>query len=489
MKSDQRGANAGAMSEALGVFFERCDSPAAICDLKLYVVVANEAFQRLCGSVTALSRPLDRLFDGQTFPVPTSGGSTQLLARNRDGDPVVITLVRRGERVVVLPKTTRAAEDRAPAQTEHTVLHCLEGLLEHANALIIATNRQGRVQLFSKLFSNLTGWRKEEVVGRDLLGLIPEGERKRVAQVLATALRGEEGSNFETRIIGCLGKESKVSLASSPLFGADGQVDGMIALGQDLTNLKELEHRIIHAEKLASMGRFAASVAHEINNPLTAVVSYADALLARSINTENPDREKLQKILDGCERILRFTRQLVSYARPSPDRLERVELNALLDTSLSYCDHVLSHYGIAVEKEYQVLPEVMAVKGNLAQVFVNLITNACQAMQPGGSLHLLTSHEGVDAVVRVTDNGKGMDLQTVERVFEPFFTTKPDGVGSGLGLCIAQNIVESHGGRIDVQSSLGNGTTFVIRLPGLPSGDTRIQTLTFDAHPAESATF
>ncbi|HXN41706.1 MAG TPA: PAS domain S-box protein, partial [Myxococcaceae bacterium] len=290
MKSDQRGADAGAMSEALGVFFECCDSPAAICDLKLYVVVANEAFQRLCGSVTALSRPLDRLFDGQTFPVPTSGGSTQLLARNLDGDPVLLKLVRRGERVVVLPKTTGAAENCAPAQTEHTVLHCLEGLLEHANALIVATDRQGRVQLFSKLFSNLTGWRKEEVMGRDLLGLIPDGERKRVAQVLATALRGEEGSNFETRIIGCLGKESKVSLASSPLFGADGQADGMIALGQDLTNLKELEHRIIHAEKLASLGRLAATVAHEINNPLTAVVGCADALLARSINADNPDR-------------------------------------------------------------------------------------------------------------------------------------------------------------------------------------------------------
>jgi PAS domain S-box-containing protein len=487
MKSNERAGDAEAISDALGAFFECCDSPAAICDLKLHVLVANEPFQRLCGSGTALSRPLDRLFDGQTFPVPASGGSTELFAKNRVGERVLIQLVRRGERVVVLPKTTRAAENRVRAQTEHTLLNCLEGLLEHANALIVATDRQGRIQLFSKLFSSLTGWRKEEVLGRDLLGLIPEGERKRVAQVLATALRGEGGSNFETRIIGCLGKEARVSLASSPLLGADGHVDGMIALGQDLTTLKELEHRIIHAEKLASMGRFAASVAHEINNPLTAVVSYADALLARSISTENPDREKLRKILDGCERILRFTRQLVSYARPSPDRLERVELNTLLDTALSYCDHVLSHYGIAVEKEYQAVPEVLAIKGNLAQVFVNLITNACQAMQPGGSLHLSTTREGVDAVIRVTDNGKGMDLQTVERVFEPFFTTKPDGVGSGLGLCIAQNIVESHGGKIDVESSIGNGTTFVIRLP-VPSGDTVLQTLTFDAPPAESAT-
>jgi PAS domain S-box-containing protein len=339
----------------------------------------------------------------------------------------------------------------------------LAELLEQANALVIATDRHGKVQVFSGLFSNLTGWSKEAALGRDFLTLFPEGERIRAAQALAAALRDGRRSNFETRIGGPLGKEAKVALASSPVLGDGGQVEGMIAVGQDLTTLRELEHRMIHAEKLASMGRFAASVAHEINNPLTAVVSCADALL--SCATGNPEREKLRKIVDGCERILRFTRQLVSYARPSHDRPERVELNALLDTALSYCDHVLSHYGIRVEKDYQDVAELPAIKGNLAQVFVNLITNACQAMQPGGTLRLSTGQEVDCAIIRIADNGAGMDPQTLEKVFEPFFTTKADGSGTGLGLSIAQSIVESHGGKIEAQSTVGVGTAFVIRLP------------------------
>ncbi len=364
-------------------------------------------------------------------------------------------------------------------RTARSPLKDLAELLEQANALVVATDRQGRVQVFSGLFSSLTGWSKEAALGKDFLTLFPEGERMRAAQALAAALQEGRRSNFEARIGGPLGREARIALASSPMLGEEGRVEGMIAIGQDLTTLKELEHRIIHAEKLASLGRFAASVAHEINNPLTAVVSYAAALLARSTDSGSQDREKLRKILDGCERILRFTRQLVSYARPSQDRLERVELNKLLDTALSYCDHVLSHYGICVEKDYQDLPELSGIKGNLAQVFVNLITNACQAMQPGGTLRLSTWQDGHCAIIRIADNGAGIDPQTLEKVFEPFFTTKADGTGTGLGLSIAQSIVESHGGKIEAQSTIGVGTAFVIRLPG-PQSEATVAGLTHD---------
>jgi len=168
--------------------------------------------------------------------------------------------------------------------------------------------------------------------------------------------------------------------------------------------------------------------------------------------------------------------------------LERVDVNDLLDTALSYCDHVLSHYGISVDKTYEKPPHVLAIKGNLAQVFVNLITNACQAMQPGGALRLSTRQEGQEVVIHVTDNGAGMDSQTLAKVFDPFFTTKPDGSGSGLGLSIAQNIVESHGGKIEVQSSAGLGTTFVIRLPGSPGDHAILGSFTFDNQHPQRAT-
>ena len=232
--------------------------------------------------------------------------------------------------------------------------------------------------------------------------------------------------------------------------------------------MKELERRMIQAEKLASLGQFAASVVHEINNPLTAIVSYADALLSRWTATPGcsaADQDKLRKILNSSDRILRFTRQLVSYARPVQDKLEEVELSALLDTSASFCDHILSHHGITVEKDYAELPKLTAVKGKLAQVFINLITNACQAMQPGGNVYLSTRLEGNIAVVRIRDTGPGIESENLAKVFEPFYTTKPDGKGTGLGLSIVRAIVESHGGTIEAQSPVGGGTTFVVRLP------------------------
>ena len=223
--------------------------------------------------------------------------------------------------------------------------------------------------------------------------------------------------------------------------------------------------RLLETEKLASLGRFAASVAHEINNPLTAVLGYTQALLAREDAIDQRDREKLRKMREGCERILRLTRQLVSYARPASDQTERVPLPKLVDTALSYCEHVLNQHCIVVDREYGDAPEVVGIKANLAQVFVNLITNACQAMPPSGVLKVATWHDGPHAVVCISDNGPGMDSATLERVFEPFFTTKPEGMGSGLGLFIARGIVESHQGEIEATSSLGRGTTFTVRLP------------------------
>jgi two-component system NtrC family sensor kinase len=346
-------------------------------------------------------------------------------------------------------------------------------LLEHANALIVAADRSGRIQLFNGLFSQLIGIRGEEMLGRELTFLAPEGERLPLAEAMAASLRGE-AANFETCVSCSNGRQARVSLASSPIFSTKGQIDGFIAIGQDLTAVKELERRVIHAEKLASLGQFAASVVHEINNPLTAVVSLAESLLTRTLTmgSGSSNQEKLRKILDGCERILRFTRQLVSYARPAQEKSEALELDALLDNAVSYCDHILSHHGIRLERDYGEMPNILGVKGHLVQVFVNLITNACQAMQPGGVIHISTRCEGAYGMVRIQDHGLGIDDEDLERVFEPFFTTKAAGQGTGLGLSIAQGIVESHGGTIGAESALGEGTTFVIRLPFGPASTT-----------------
>ncbi len=344
----------------------------------------------------------------------------------------------------------------------------LEELLEHANALILVANPNRRIVVFNRALAMLTGYRKEEVLGRDLLDFIPESERMRVMRVTSAAMKGEAVSNFETRILATGGREIRVAFATSSLMAAEGEVEGVIAIGQDLTIVRELERRVIHAEKLATLGQLAASVVHEINNPMTAVATYAHALLARTYgnpNAEPGDQEKFKKILENSDRVLKFTRDLVSYARPAQDRPERVELQPLLETAIGFCDHVLAHHGVKVERSFSPVPRIAAVKGNLVQVFVNLITNACHAMSAGGVVHLSTGVEAGEVVVRVRDSGVGIAPQDLARIFEPFFTTKTDGKGTGLGLSIVQGIVENHGGDISVQSEIGVGTVFTIRLP------------------------
>jgi PAS domain S-box-containing protein len=341
----------------------------------------------------------------------------------------------------------------------------LEELLEKANALILVANRDKRVVVFNQAISRLTGFGKEEVLGQDVLTLVPEDEQLRLASLLAEALRGEPVPLFELRLRTRTG-EARVAFAASSALTSQGEVEGVMAIGQDVTVVGQLEQRIFQAEKLASLGQLAASVAHEINNPMTAVVTYADVLLQRARMAGNTaDAEKLRKILESGNRILRFTRDLTSYARPAKERPEQVLLNVLLDRAVGYCEHVVAQSKVSVVRDYGELPPLSAVRANLEQVFVNLITNACHAMPAGGQISLSTRCEGREAVVCVQDTGSGIEPSHLSRIFEPFFTTKTEGKGTGLGLSIVQRIVEKHGGRLSVESQLGLGTTFMVRLP------------------------
>jgi two-component system, NtrC family, sensor kinase len=414
------------------------------------------------GSVRSICAPL--VASGQLFGVINveypEGLAADLLADDR-------ILIQLANQVSVGIRNAKLIEELT------FVRKYLEELLEHANALILVANRDRRVMVYNRLLTRLTGFEKKDVLGEDLLKFIPESERMRVMRVIVASLKGEQVSNFETRVLTRDGQEIRVSFATSSVLTAHGEVEGVIAIGQDLTAVKELEKRIIQAEKLASLGQLAASVVHEINNPMTAVATYADALLSRIRTQPNtgPDQEKLRKILENSDRILRFTRDLVSYARPAQDKPTRVDLAQALEMAVSFCDHVLSKHDVQVQKSFEPLPTIAGVKANLIQVFVNLITNACHAMRSGGVVKLSLTREDGCVVARVADTGMGIEPRNLEKIFEPFYTTKVDGRGTGLGLSIVQGIVEKHGGTVDVASQLEKGTTFTIRLPLAESQD------------------
>jgi two-component system NtrC family sensor kinase len=349
----------------------------------------------------------------------------------------------------------------------------LSKLLDHANAPIMVMGRDGEVKFGNRAFLTITGFRRDDVLGRDWLSLLPETERRRLMPVYISALHGEPSTNVEVRLPRRDGSFAQVAVNTASILSADGDVEGVIYIYRDVTELRELEEQVIHAEKLATLGQLAAGVVHELNNPLTSISVYADYLLKKSARegAAPADMEKLRRIVDSADRILKFTRDLVSYARPSTERPIPFDIHELIDQAVVFCEHLVDETGAEVEKRYDAgLPPVYGIKGQLVQVFVNLITNACHAMPLGaGRLTLATAPAGDGRLsVRVIDSGKGITEDNLQRIFEPFFTTKGEGKGTGLGLSIVKNIVEQHRGTISVQSEVGFGTTFEVVLTCRP---------------------
>ena len=350
----------------------------------------------------------------------------------------------------------------------------LEKLLDNANATILVTGTDRRIQVVNRALERLLGRPRENIVGQDLLQLLPEQERPRVLEMWNGALRRESSTSVEVRLTRGDGGDARVALNTAPIQSPEHEVEGVVLVGQDLTELKALQEQIIQAEKLATIGQFAAGIVHELNNPLTSISVYSDYLIKKLDREkgEPADREKLQRILQGAERILHFTRDLMSYARPSNEAPKRIDMHAVLDQALVFCEPLLEERGTTVVRHYATqAPRVLAVESQLHQVLINLITNACHAMESGGRLELLTEigAQG-ELIVEVTDSGVGIPAADLASIFEPFFTTKEVGIGTGLGLSIVKNIVRNHDGEVVVRSEVGRGTTFRITLGGRRAG-------------------
>ena len=238
--------------------------------------------------------------------------------------------------------------------------------------------------------------------------------------------------------------------------------------------LHELEGQVLHAEKLATLGQLAAGIVHEINNPLTSISVYGEYLLSKLTGSgaEDADVQRVERILRSSDRIMSFTRNLLTYARPSKEEAHPLQVNEVLDEAIEFCEHTIREARVSIVRDYASdLPKVNAVPGQLHQVFVNLITNACNAAHDeGGEVELRTMLHGRDRVlVCVEDNGVGIGDDDLQRVFEPFFSTRRRGKGTGLGLPIVRNIIEQHRGAIEIESAVGGGTRVSVELPCLDS--------------------
>jgi two-component system NtrC family sensor kinase len=230
--------------------------------------------------------------------------------------------------------------------------------------------------------------------------------------------------------------------------------------------LVEMQARLIQSEKLASLGKLAAGIAHEINNPLGGVLIYTHLLL-EDTDKDSGQYENLKKIVKETTRCKDIVKGLLEFSRPKEPEMVPTDIHEAINRALAIFEPQALFQNIQVQKEFSEVPRIIADSSQLQQVFTNIIANAAEAMAGSGILTIRTSLEKQTGRIKIelSDTGHGIKPENMTRLFEPFFTTKEVGKGTGLGLAISYGIVQKHQGSIEVRSEIGKGTTFTVILP------------------------
>ena len=311
------------------------------------------------------------------------------------------------------------------------------------------------------------GYRQAELIGHRLVDWVESSHRKDFEAALQTTAHGQQVDNLELRARRADGSLGHFSISLSPMRDEANQVNSVVVVMTDITDAALLQAKLAHAEKMATIGRLVSGVAHEVNNPLAAILGFTDLLL------ENPEvpsaaREDLQIILQETQRTKEIVQDLLSFARQRPTQKEPVYINAVLRQTIKLRSYDFSSHGVEVIEEFEEnLDPTLGDAQQLQQVFLNILNNAYDAIQESGNhgrIRIRTRRAEDDVEVAFMDNGTG--VTDPERIFDPFFTTKQAGKGTGLGLSICYGIVRAHGGEILCWNNEGeSGSTFVVRLP------------------------
>lgn len=337
----------------------------------------------------------------------------------------------------------------------------LENLLENANDVIYTLDVDQR---FTYVNGQVESWgyRKDDLIGRPYLSLLSKRHRgRRLKNTLDIGAK----QVYEVEVVSKSGEPRSVMVSVSPLCDSDGRVTGVLGIARDMTDKKRFEQYVRNSEKLASVGKLAAGVAHEINNPLGGILN---CLYNFRKGTLPPARQEeyLSAIEDGLRRVQKIVRQLLDFSQQHEPELAPTDINSVVDRVLVLTNHIFVANHIVLDTQLgRDLPALMIDRHMIEQVLMNLVLNAVQALRGGGKVSIRTRViEGV-CQVQVQDSGCGIPPHILPRIFDPFFTTKATGEGTGLGLSVSLGIVERHGGRLLVDSEVGRGSTFTLCLP------------------------
>jgi PAS domain S-box-containing protein len=358
-------------------------------------------------------------------------------------------------------------EQTGPDNSDHP-RSFLAAIVDSSDDAIISKNLQGIVTSWNEAASRLFGYTAEEMIGQPILRLIPEEMRYEEEMILSKLKLGERIDHFETTRIRKGGERFEISVTISPIRDSEGHIIGASKTARDISQRKKIEQVLIQSEKLAATGRMAATIAHEINNPLESVTNLV--FLARTSGSINKVRGYLLTAEKELERVAHIVRQTLGYYRETAAPVQ-VDLRGLIEDVLTVYQTKLNGYKIAVDCRFDNHRPIVVNKGELVQVLSNVIANSIDAMAQGGVLQVQIGEttnlqkEGVQIAIR--DNGTGIQQEHLSKIFDAFFTTKGN-LGTGIGLWVAKQLIEKQHGQIAITSCTdpeNSGTTLSIFLP------------------------
>lgn len=344
-----------------------------------------------------------------------------------------------------------------------------ENIIENSPDAIVCIRRGGEIIIFNSAAERLLGYRKAEVIGKmNIVEVYPPGGAKEIMKALRSNDFGGQGilQKREALVRAKSGEEIPVYISAALLY-EDGKETGSVGIFTDLRERKKLEKQLLRSEKLSSLGKLSAGIAHEINQPLTGVLTFAH-LLAKKFKKDEATRKDIEVIVRETTRIRGIVQGILDFAREMPMQKKPRKIEDLLEQTLRIIVHQQRFFGIELNKEYDPdVPDIVLDSNLMEQVFMNIILNAVDAMEGSGALTLKIKHNNGWVDVIFQDSGHGIPEDMIDKIFDPFFTTKDstEGMGMGLGLAVSYGIVKNHNGDIIVNSTVGEGTTFTVRLP------------------------
>ena len=341
-----------------------------------------------------------------------------------------------------------------------------KNILNNTQSMILVLDTAGLISYANRRCFE-AGYQQSDLLGHSLTDIIPPSRRPVLKEMLERALHGAAVDNLEMPVVRGNGTAGQFSISLSPMRDEQGDINSIVVVMTDVTDAADLQSKLMHTEKMAALGQLVSGVAHEVNNPLAAIVGFTDLLLE---NPQVPEaaKEELRVVLQEAQRTRIIVQNLLSFARQMPAQREPVQVNNVLRQTLKLRSYDFSNHGVELVERYEEdLPVVVGDPHQLQQVFLNILNNAYDAIQETrrpGRIEVLTMQRANELEVLIRDNGPGI-LQP-ERIFDPFFTTKEVGKGTGLGLSICYGIVRAHRGEITARNNQdGVGCTFIVRLP------------------------